>query len=387
MNKGFPSFNNTEIAFAHKSPKEINNAIMLFKAFKYPILVNQGPKLAEWALKLGLPIKGLIKKTVFKQFCGGEDVNDCSGTMKDLATANIGTILDYSVEGESSEVNFDATMEEILLTLEKSAKTEHIPFCVFKVTGVMRFELMEKVQAGNKLSKEEEEEFQRAKKRVDTICCRATEVNTKVLIDAEESWIQNVIDGIALEMMASCNKEKCYIYNTIQLYRHDRLEYLKNCISTYDFFQGYKLVRGAYMEKERERAKVMNYLSPIQIDKKSTDKDYNLALEFCIKSLSKVELCAGTHNEESSLYLCKLMEEHNIDKEDKRVYSGQLLGMSDHISYNLAHANYHVVKYVPYGPVKSVMPYLGRRAQENSSIGGQIGRELQLLKKELARRA
>lgn len=387
MKEGYPSFENTEIAFAHKSNKALKNAILLFNAFKFPLLVNQGPRLSEWGLKIGLPIKGLIKRTVFRQFCGGESVQECDATLKQLSKANIGTILDYSVEGEETEENFDSTLNEILKTVETSANTEHIPFCVFKVTGIMRFELMEKIQAKATLNTSEGEEFARAKKRVAIICKKAKEANTKILIDAEESWIQDVIDGLAVEMMAELNTEKTIVFNTIQLYRHDRLEFLKNCISKNDFFQGFKLVRGAYMEKERERAKEKGYQSPIQENKASTDNDYNSALEVCIQNLNKVELCAGTHNEESSHILCELMSKYGIEKEDKRVYSGQLLGMSDHISYNLAHNDYHVVKYVPYGPVKSVMPYLGRRAKENSSIGGQVGRELQLLKKELARRA
>ena len=387
MQNGLPSFDNTEIAFGHKSKKSLKNAIMLFSAFKFPFIVNKGPFLAGWALKIGIPVKGIIKNTIFKQFCGGESVSDCDKTMNNLAEANIGTILDYSVEGENTEDNLDFTRDEILKTAITSANTPHIPFCVFKVTGVIRFELLEKIQANSSLSDSEEQEYQRGKERVSSICCKAKEAKTKVLIDAEESWIQNVIDDIANEMMESCNQEEVYIFNTIQLYRHDRLEYLKNCIKSKSYLQGYKLVRGAYMEKERERAMDMGYASPIQKDKASTDKDYNKALKVCILNIDKVELCAGTHNEESSLILCELMKKYNISKEDKRVYSGQLLGMSDHISYNLAHANYNVAKYVPYGPVKSVMPYLGRRAKENSSIGGQVGRELQLLKKELKRRA
>lgn len=387
MQNSFPSFDNTEIAFGHKTKKELKNAILLFKAFKYPFLVFQGPKLAEFALKIGLPIKGIIKRTLFKQFCGGENIEECNATISTLALNEIGTILDYSVEGEKKEASFDATLNEVLKTVAKTADSKFIPFCVFKVTGIMRFELMEKIQNGETLTEDEQIELDKARNRMDTICFQADQAGTKVLVDAEESWIQTTIDLMVEEMMEKYNKDRVVVFNTIQLYRKDRLEYLKNSIIyNENFFQGFKLVRGAYMEKERARAAQMGYPSPINDTKEDTDRDYNLALEFCITNLNKVELCSGTHNEESSLLLCKLMEKHNIDRNDKRVYSAQLYGMSDHISYNLAKENYHVAKYVPFGPVKSVLPYLGRRARENSSIGGQIGRELQLLNEELERR-
>lgn len=387
MQKPLPSFDNTEIAFGHKTKKELKNAIMLFKAFKYPFLIFQGPKIAEFALKIGLPIKGLIKNTLFKQFCGGETIEECTATITTLALNEIGTILDYSVEGEKKEVSFDATLNEVLKTVAQTAESKYIPFCVFKVTGIMRFELMEKIQLGEELTEDEQIELEKAKTRMDTICFKADEAGTKVLVDAEESWIQTTIDLMVEEMMEKYNKNRVVVFNTIQLYRKDRLEYLKNCIIyNENYFQGFKLVRGAYMEKERARAEQMGYPSPINETKEITDKDYNAALEFCITNLNKVELCAGTHNEESSLFLCQLMQKYNIESNDKRIYSAQLYGMSDHISYNLAKDNYHVAKYVPFGPVKSVLPYLGRRARENSSIGGQVSRELQLLKEDLKRR-
>ena len=388
MKEGYPSFENTEIAFGHKTKKELKNAIMLFKAFKYPFLVFQGPLIAEFALKIGLPIKGMLKRTLFYQFCGGETIEECNATISTLALNEIGTILDYSVEGEKKEMSFDATLNEVLKTVAKTADSKYIPFCVFKVTGIMRFELMEKIQRAEELTEDEQIELDKARTRIDTICFQADEAGTKVLVDAEESWVQTTIDLMVEEMMEKYNKKRVVVFNTIQLYRKDKLEYLKNSIIyNENYFQGFKLVRGAYMERERERARQMGYPSPINDTKEDTDKDYNSGLEFCITNLNKVELCAGTHNEESSLILCELMEKHNIKRNDRRVYSAQLYGMSDHISYNLAKEHYHVAKYVPFGPVKAVLPYLGRRAKENSSIGDQVGRELQLLKKELARRA
>jgi proline dehydrogenase len=380
------SFDNTEIAFSSRTDGELKNARRLFKAFNYRWLVVYGPKLVEWSLKLGLPVKGLIRKTVFNHFCGGESIDDCEPTVDHLKASGIGTILDYSVEGENTDKNFDNTLSEILKTVEASSKYKSIPFCVFKTTGIARFELLEKVQSGERLTSDEEDEWNRVRSRFDSICKAAHDAETKVFVDAEESWIQEPIDSLTMEMMAKYNGKRAIVFNTIQLYRHDRLDFLMSCINNNEFFQGYKLVRGAYMEQERKRAKQMNYPSPIQPDKESSDRDYNAALKLCIENLGKVEVCAGTHNEESSTYLCELMKENNILFSDSRVYFAQLLGMSDHISFNLSHSGYRVAKYVPYGPVKSVMPYLGRRAAENSSIGGQIGRELHLLQNELERR-
>lgn len=381
------SFDNTEIAFKSKTDKELKKAYLLFKVVASPFMVKMGSWFAGPALSVGF--KPLIKSTIFKQFCGGETIGECEHTIQLLAEYGVGTILDYSVEGETSEANLDATKNEIIATARKAAGNKNIPFCVFKVTGVARFEILEKVSAGVTLSETEKIEWARVLQRVEEICREAEKANTPVFIDAEESWIQQAIDDMATEMMKKINIGKIIVYNTYQLYRHDRLAYLRNEIEKAKV-QGYKvgakLVRGAYMEKERKRAAEKNYPSPIQPDKAASDRDYNEALHYCVTHLDHVSICAGTHNESSSMKLVGLMKENNILPSDKRIYFAQLLGMSDHISFNLANAGYNVAKYVPYGPVKDVLPYLIRRAQENTSVKGQTGRELGLIIKERQRR-
>jgi proline dehydrogenase len=382
------SFDNTENAFKAKSNSELRRSYWLFKLIGNPALVKMGAGLGPLALNLGF--KRLIKGTIFKQFVGGETINDCSNAIEQLGKYNIGTILDYSVEGKESESDFENCLNETLDTIHKAKNDKNIPFCVFKVTGLARFALLEKVSMGESLNPEETNEWQEVRKRVAKICVTAFENDQPVFIDAEESWIQQAIDNLANENMALCNKLKAIVYNTYQLYRHDRLEYLKNSLQqakTGVYHLGAKLVRGAYMEKERKRAMEMNYLSPIQPSKETTDRDYNLALKLCVENIDVIGLCAGTHNEQSSLYLVELMHQKNIKPGDKRIYFSQLLGMSDHISYNLSLNGYNVAKYVPYGPIKDVMPYLIRRAQENTSVKGQTGRELSLIMKEKARRA
>lgn len=381
------SFDNTEIAFKAKSDKDLSKSYWLFKLIGYPLLVNLGATFGPLALKIGF--KGIIKRTIFAQFVGGENINDCESTIKALGEFKIGAILDYSVEGKENEEDFEKCFKETLETIKKAKNNEHIPFCVFKVTGLARFELLRKVTENENLSELEVKEYERVKERVRIICEEAAKVSQPIFIDAEESWIQIAIDNLANENMARCNKNEVIVYNTYQLYRHDRLNYLKDTVEqakNSGYKVGAKLVRGAYMEKERERAREKNYASPIQPDKASADRDYDFALEYCIANINHVSLCAGTHNEKSSLHLVKLMSEKSIENSDKRIYFSQLLGMSDHISYNLAASNYNVVKYVPYGPVKEVLPYLIRRAQENTSVKGQTGRELNLILKEKARR-
>ena len=383
------SFDNTEIAFQGRSKKDLNRAYWLFKLVNSNTLVKLGPILLNIALFLRLPILGLIKATIYKHFCGGECIKDSQKTIEELARYQIGTILDYSVEGQESEANFDSGMQETIATIERAAGDEKIPFSVFKITGVGRFALLEKVNAKQTLTENEKKEYERFKNRINTICEKAHILSVPVFIDAEESWLQDAIDEIATNMMHQYNKERAIVYNTLQMYRWDRLAYLKQCYAdaeNHQYFLGLKLVRGAYMEKERARAEKMGYTSPIQKDKTSTDKDYDLAVAFCIEHINRISICAGTHNEDSSAKLTQMLTEKDIDKNDKRVYFSQLLGMSDHISYNLAYAHYNVAKYVPYGPVKEVMPYLIRRAEENTSIAGQTGRELTLIMKEKVRR-
>jgi proline dehydrogenase len=383
------SFNNTEIAFKSKSNGELQKSYLLFKAIGYNWLVKMGPPLVKTAFAIKLPIKGLIKSTVFAQFCGGETMNDCNETIDHLYSYKVGTILDYSVEGEEKEESFEATTAETIATINKAINNPKIPFTVFKVTGVGRFDLLAKVNAKQALTATEETEYGRVKNRVYNICKTAHDNNVRIFIDAEETWIQDTIDDLATEMMLEFNKTKCIVYNTIQLYRHDRLAYLKMCFEhaeTNNYYLGVKLVRGAYMEKERKRAADMGYPSPIQPDKQHTDKDYNAALEFSIQHIDRIHICAGSHNEDSSMLLTQLMQKHNIAHNDTRIFFSQLYGMSDHISFNLSNAGYNVAKYLPYGPVKAVMPYLFRRAAENTSVKGQAGRELSLIQKEVKRR-
>lgn len=383
------SFDNTEIAFSGKTERDLNWSYRLFKIIGSPVIVTIGSTLTKIALAIRFPIRGMIKATIFRQFVGGETIAECKKTIEVLGKYNVGAILDYSVEGKESEYDFDACMKETIATVERAKNEKHIPFSVFKITGLARFALLEKVSSGQKLSAEEEKEFARVHERVNRICRHAHECNVPIFIDAEESWIQQAMDELANDMMRLYNKKKAIVYNTYQLYRKDRLSYLQESFlkaEKENYFLGAKLVRGAYMEKERRRASELNYPSPIQDTKETCDKDYDKALEFCMNNIERVEICAGTHNEKSSLYLVELMKQKGIAPSDKRIYFSQLLGMSDHISFNLANAGYNVAKYVPYGPVKEVLPYLIRRAQENTSVEGQTGRELSLIIKEKKRR-
>jgi proline dehydrogenase len=389
MNQPKIDFSNTQIAFQNKSNNELRNSYILFKSIGYNWLVQTGPKIIELAFSLGLPIKGIIKKTVFHQFCGGENINDCENAIQIMHQYNVGTILDYSVEGEEREDVFEATAQEILQTIKKASGNPAIPFSVFKVTGIARFELLAKVNANSVLTEVEKEEFSRVKHRINRICEAAYKLQVRIFVDAEESWIQDAIDGLATEMMLLYNKEKAIIYNTIQFYRHDRLAFLNKSIAdaaANNYFYGVKLVRGAYMEKEALRAQEKNYLNPIHVNKAASDTDYNAGLALCIEHINRVSICAGTHNEDSCRYLTSLMQNANIEPNDERVYFSQLFGMSDNLSYNLGNAGYRVAKYLPYGPVKAVLPYLFRRAQENTSVKGQAGRELSLVQTELRRR-
>jgi proline dehydrogenase len=324
---------------------------------------------------------------LFAQFCGGESIQDCQKTVQVLSKSSIGTILDYSVEGDESELDFDATMKEVEDTIEMAAKNrDSIPFSVFKTTGIARMDLLTKVNAKENLSEEEKAEFERVKSRFEKICEKAFQNKVRLFVDAEDSWIQDVIDDLTYQMMAKFNKESAIIYNTIQCYRTGRVAHLQSMLNSTNYFLGFKLVRGAYMEKERERALKMGYVSPIHLNKENTDQEYNEALKFCVEHIDRISICAGTHNEKSSLYLATLLNEKGLSSQHPNVFFAQLLGMSDHISYNLAKGGYRVAKYVPYGPIKAVLPYLSRRAQENSSVKGQAGRELNLINIELKRR-
>ncbi|MNU87051.1 bifunctional proline dehydrogenase/pyrroline-5-carboxylate dehydrogenase [compost metagenome] len=386
------SFNNTEIAFKHKSNKDLRRAHFLFSVMASPFLVKSGKGLTRFGLNIGLPIKGIIKSTIFEQFCGGETIEECTTTIESMWKHHVGTILDYSVEGKTSAEDFEATTKEIIATIHKGKGNPAIPFAVFKITGIARFSLLELTNSGLEgISEADLKEYHETVERVNRICKEAYDAAVPVFIDAEETWIQDVIDRICHEMILKYNQERAIVFNTVQMYRHDRLEFLKNSIAwakAEGVQYGVKLVRGAYMEKERRRAAENNYPSPIQPNKETCDSDYDRALEFLVEpeNLAQMALCAGSHNEDSSAFLADLISKKGIDKTDKRIYFAQLLGMSDHISYTLASQGYNVAKYVPYGPVKEVIPYLFRRADENTSVKGQTGRELKLIKEEMKRR-
>lgn len=382
-------FTDTEIAFKSKSNGQLKKAYWLFKLVGNPTFTKLGKFMTNLAIKLRLPMNWIIKPTIFDQFCGGETIAECASTTKVLDKYHIGTILDYSVEGKTSEEDFEATMDEIKRTIRAGADNKHIPFCVFKVSGLAPFSILKAVNDLSKASSEDLRLLAPIRERVNEICALAHETGTPIFIDAEESWIQDTIDRIAEEMMATYNQNRAVVYNTVQLYRHDRLSYLKSLhqkSKSERFVCAVKLVRGAYMEKERERASNHGYSSPIQPNKDATDRDFDLALDYCVEHINEIAFCAGTHNEESSAKLADLLKTHQIDPENDHAYFAQLYGMSDHISFNLSSQGYRVAKYVPYGPVKEVLPYLIRRAEENTSMNGQTGRELSLIKTEMARR-
>jgi proline dehydrogenase len=383
------SFENTEIAFRHSSNYALKRAYWLFKIINVNFLVKIGPPITNFAINIGLPIKGLIKSTIFRHFCGGETIAECDHTIKNLYKGGVGTILDYSIEGEDDEHVFDNTRDEIIRTIERASGDKAVPITVFKVTGVGRFSLLEKLDDAQELTAYEQQEWKKVQARVLDICEKAYKTGVPVMIDAEETWIQTTIDLLALDMMGSFNKEKAIVYNTYQMYRHDKLESIKSdYLLAVDegFILGAKIVRGAYMEKERRRAIEKGYPSPIQPDKEAADKDYDAALNFCIDHIDRIAIVAGTHNEQSCQLLVELLSDKNIDPKNPHVYFSQLLGMSDNLSFNLANADYNVAKYVPYGPIKAVLPYLFRRAQENTAIAGQMSRELGLIVKEKRRR-
>ena len=382
------SFEDTHIAFASKNNFELQKAYWIFAIMNQNWFVKLGTFFIKLFLFLHFPIKKLIKTTIFQQFCGGESIADCENTIQGLNKVSIGTILDYSVEGEENEKSFQKTKNEILRTIEKAHQEHSIPFAVFKVTGIFSSELIEQFQIGP-LDEDDESLFALSKEYLLEICQKAFDLQVKLFIDAEESWIQNSIDLLAYEMMEKFNKNSVIIYNTFQMYRVDMLGNLTNAIKSakdQHYFLGVKLVRGAYLEKERQRSHEENYSEPLHKNKQDTDRDFNAAVDLCLENLERVYFCVGTHNEESCVLLCDKMNALGISTNHPQIHFAQLLGMSDNISYNLAYFGYNVAKYVPYGPIESVMPYLFRRAEENSSIAGQTSREYALIKKEVNRR-
>lgn len=382
-------FNNTQVAFALKTDTELDRAYFLFKMIDSEPLVRIGTAVTNFALKAHLPVEGLIRATVFDHFCGGTTEEDCLSVVDKMYTKGVSSVLDYSVEGKEEEAQFDAALEMTLKTVEFAKERKAIPFAVFKPTGLGRFYLYEKLGENKALTPEEQKEWDRVVARFDLICKTAHEKNVALLIDGEESWMQDAADDLVTEMMRKYNKEKAIIFNTLQLYRHDRLAYLKKLheqAKAEGFFIGMKLVRGAYMEKENKRAEEKGYPTPICESKEATDINYDVTMAYMMDHLDSMAIFAGTHNEESSYKVMELMNQKGIAKNDDRIWFGQLYGMSDNISYNLAEHGYNVAKYLPFGPVRDVMPYLIRRAEENTSVAGQTSRELNLLKTEKDRR-
>jgi len=400
------SFENTENAFEYKSDKELKKARFLFSTMSYAFLVKWGTKITPWLIRVGFPVKGLIRKTIFSQFVGGETLEETAAVAKKLGAYHVQVILDYGVEGgDNGEQGFDHARDEFIRVIHYAATQPNIPFISIKVTGFARFGLLEKLDhsvelnAGSlmkrynkavaSLSENEKAEWDRVHQRMFKICQAAADAGIGVLVDAEETWIQDPVDVITILMMEHFNKEKIIVYNTVQLYRHDRLEFLKDSLEAAElrhFLLGSKIVRGAYMEKERKRAAELGYPSPIQPDKEATDRDYNLGIEFCIEHIDRIALIVASHNEYSNLLTTRLLQEKDLPLNHPHIHFSQLYGMSDNISFNLAKAGCAVSKYLPFGPIRDVVPYLMRRAQENSSISGHTGRELGLIRKEMKRR-
>ncbi len=400
------SFNNTEFAFQYKTNKELKAARTLFGLMGNPLLVQLGTRLTPWAIKAKLPVKSLIRGTIFKQFAGGETLQQTASVAQTLGKYHVDVILDYGVEGgEGGDAEYDNAATEFIKVIDYAATQPNTPFMSVKVTGLTRFALLEKLDelmhrkhgslikkylaALEELSPEEREEWHQVRLRMMRVCEKAAESNIGMLVDAEETWIQDPVDALVMLMMDSFNKERVVIYNTVQHYRHDRLQFLKDCIDAAKergFVLGVKLVRGAYMEKERKRAEEKGYPSPIQPDKASSDRDFDAGVSLCIESLEKVSLLVASHNEHSNMLAVNKLKELNIPLNHSHVNFSQLYGMSDNITFNLAKAGCNVSKYLPFGPIEDVIPYLMRRAQENTSVKGQTGRELGLIQKELERR-
>lgn len=384
-----PDFSNSEIAFRDQSNNSLWQAYQLFKVMNNKQLVCLGKNLVNFSLALHLPVKGIIRKTIYRHFVGGESIDDCSRTIRRLTERNVHSILDYALEGEKSEEVFEATCREVIRTVEYAHQNKSIPFSAFKITGIGSFDLLEKVSAGLPLTTEERAAYRRVEDRVESIFRRGYELNVPVLIDAEESWIQSVLDEMVMRLMAKYNRERTIVQNTYQMYRHDSIDRIrKHHLMALEggFRFGLKIVRGAYMEKERARALEKGYPSPIQPDKDATDRDFDAIIRYFMEHHDTIEFMVATHNEASSMLLATLIDTFGLPRNQQGIYFSQLYGMSDHLTFNLAEMGYNVAKYVPYGEVKTMMPYLFRRAEENSSVKGQTSRELKMIRKEIRRR-
>jgi proline dehydrogenase len=383
------NFEDTGIAFQHKSDRDLLLSYLIFMLTKRPFLVKILSRAAKLSLSMGLPVKPLIKATVFRQFCGGETRREYQKVIAQLGRSGIGAILDYSVEGGGDEAGFEETKSAILQTIQQAGSDKNIPCACMKMTGIVAESLLQKMTAGRALPKEDEPAWERSRQRLSDICKQAEEGGTPIYIDAEESWIQGVIDDLAEEMMLAFNRKRAVVFTTLQMYRTDRVDYFKRLIENARrnaFLLGVKIVRGAYMEQERERARHRGYPSPVHLDKPATDRAFDEILRLFMDHIDDVEICVGTHNETSCKILANFMAERGIPNDHPHVYFSQLYGMSDHISYKLADEGYNVTKYLPYGPVASTLPYLARRAEENTAIAGQMGKELEIIVRERQRR-
>lgn len=385
-----PIFDDTQTAFELKSGKDLNRSLFLFRLMGNRFLVNTGSFLTRWSIKFRLPFKGLIRKTLFQQFCGGITEEECQQVTHELYQKKLHSILDYSVEGKQNEEQFNAILQKKLELIRLTGERPELSFAVFKLTALCPPEILEKLSLGESLSDEEVHQWLQAKLRVDRLCACASSHKVRLYADAEESWMQAAMDNLVKEMMQKYNKRGVLIYNTIQCYRRDRLEYLKTLheeARNYGYKIGAKIVRGAYYEKENQRAAQLGYTSPICENKAATDANFQEIMKYCFQHLEDIHLFIGTHNEESTAVGMELMKEYQLEPDDPRVWFAQLYGMSDHISYNLTKMGYNSTKLIPFGPVEEVIPYLLRRAEENTSVGGQVGRELSLLQKEKRRRS
>ncbi len=382
-------FDNTQVAFAIKNNDELRRAYYLYRLISYPWLVKMGNKTIGLASRIGLPVRWIVKPTVYKQFVGGETIAECAQVVAKLAKKNVKSILDYSVEGSEEDEEIEKAHKETMRTIDFAASSPNVPFAVFKPTAFIQSHALELLSDTHGISEEAQREGAKFRQRVDRLCRSAYSKGIPIMIDAEDSFYQPFIDQVVYEMQARYNQERAIVYNTYQMYRTDRLAVLDHDFRRAEkegFFLGAKFVRGAYMERERARAARLDYPDPIQPDKESTDRSYNDALAFSVKHIDRISIFNGTHNEYSSMYLTQLMADKGLKNEDSRIWFSQLYGMSDHISFNLAESGYNVSKYLPYGPVRHVLPYLTRRVEENTSVKGQTSRELNLISREFKRR-
>ncbi|HCH66507.1 MAG: proline dehydrogenase [Deltaproteobacteria bacterium] len=383
------SFDNTRVAFAGKDDADLLKSAWLFRIMSNSTIVDIGSHITQMALQIGLPVQTILKSTIYEHFCGGESLEETEPMVANLARQGVSTILDYGVEAKESQDEFDANLTEQVRAIEFADAHDAVPYVSCKITGYASFALLEKLETDVRRTDAEEAELGGLRRRMHAICQAAVERDVCLYVDAEESWIQDAIDDIATKLMARYNQEKPTVFNTVQLYRHDRLAFLKAAhqhARTHDYILGVKLVRGAYMEKERERAERLGYRSPIHIDKASVDRDFDAAVAYCLAHIDEIAFCAATHNEHSCGVLVKAARDAGVPLDHPHIHFAQLYGMSDHISFNLARAGCNASKYVPYGPVRDVVPYLIRRAQENRSVSGQVGRELRLILDEIERR-